>query len=128
NSVHDLLLELTLEWRGGAGEFAIEMTDGAREFRAELDFGRSEVRLIADGGDVLSHTALALSRGTPTVLVMSTFDRQLLLACNGRLLGEPLPYDRGTDSPKPLRRPVRFGVRNAAVAVDHVGLYRDVFY
>ncbi|MFO1094179.1 MAG: S26 family signal peptidase [Planctomycetaceae bacterium] len=128
NFIHDLLLELALEWRGGAGEFAIEMTDGAREFRAELDFGRGEVRLIADDNAVLAKTSWKVVRDAPMVLVMSVFDQQLLLAQDGRMVCDPIPYQRGAEPLKPLRRPVRFGVRNAAVAVSHVGLFRDVFY
>ena len=54
--IHDLLLELTLDWRGGTGEFAIEMTDGTREFRAELDFGRAKSAIVADDSETLSHS------------------------------------------------------------------------
>jgi signal peptidase I len=122
NSVCDLQLELTLEWRGGRGAFAIEMTDGSREFR------RGVVQLIADGEAVLYEGPLRVHRGAPTVLLMSTFDRQLLLAQDGQLVCEPIPYEREADPAAPLRRPVRFGVRDAAVTVAHVGLYRDVYY
>ena len=128
NPVHDLLLELTVEWRGGDGGFAVEMTDGAREFRTELDFGRREVQVLVDGDDVLFTGPLSVTRGTPIELLMSTFDQQLLLAQDGELVCDPIPYERTGDPPAPLRRPVRFGARDAAVAVTSASLYRDVYY
>jgi hypothetical protein len=128
NQVRDLQLELHLEWRSGKGEFAIEMTDGAREFRCELDLARGTARLVAEGRETLYEGPLALRRAAPSVLIMSTFDQQLLLACDGQPVCDPIPYDRGAGQPAPLRRPVRFGARDAAVAVGHVALYRDVHY
>lgn len=126
--IHDLMVELTLEWRGGSGAFAIEMTDGAREFRAEFDCGRGEVRLVADASDTLQTATFVATRDTPTVLLMSTFDRQVLLAQDGRLIGQPFPYDRGDEPPATLRRPVRFGARGANITVGQIGLYRDIHY
>ncbi|MBL8848280.1 MAG: hypothetical protein JNG89_01290 [Planctomycetaceae bacterium] len=128
NPVRDLLVELTLEWRGGSGQFALEMTDGAREFRCELDLGRGELQIVADGQETLFAGQVTIERDTPTILLMSTFDEQLLLAQDGELLCDPIPYERGDEPPAPLRRPVRFGVRDASVVVDHVGLYRDIYY
>lgn len=128
NQVHDLQLELSLEWRRGDGEFAIEMTDGVREFRCELDFGRQELRILADGHQTLYAGPVLLRRGAPAVLIMSTFDQQLLLAKDGELLCDPLPYERAQKTPVPLRRPVRFGARDAAVAVASASLYRDIYY
>lgn len=126
--IRDLLVELTLVWRGGAGEFAIEMTDGTREFRAEFDCGRGKVTLIADDSQTLQTGTFTAARNTPTVLLMSTFDRQVLLAQDGKLIGAPVPYERGDEPPAPLRRPVRFGAREADVMVEHIGLYRDIHY
>jgi len=126
--VRDLQVELTLDWRGGTGAFAIEMTDGAKEFRTEFDFGRGEARIVADDDETLATARFSPSRDTPTVLLMSTFDQQLLLAQDGKLLCDPVPYERGDETPAPLRRPVRFGARGLEVTVDHIGLYRDVYY
>jgi signal peptidase I len=126
--IHDLLVELTLEWHGGTGEFAIEMTDGAKEYRTELDFGRGEVRIVADDSETVRTTSFSPERNTPTVLLMSTFDQQVLVAQDGKLLCEPIAYERGNEPPAPLRRPVRFGARGVDLSVDHIGLYRDIYY
>lgn len=128
NPVHDLLVELTLTWRGGGGLFAIELTDGSREFRAEFDFGRNQVRIVADGDTPLHSGPFSLSRDAPAEVTFSTFDRQVLLALDGELICDPIPYERNSEPERPLRRPVRFGVRGAAVGVEQLALYRDVYY
>lgn len=128
--VRDLMIELTLQWQGGAGTFAIEMSDGSHRFRGEWDFGRGEVRLVVNGETARIGRA-DLPRGAPLVLLMSTFDGQVLLAQDGVLLCDPFPYERSEEvraAEEPRGWRVRLGAWGGDGVVDHLGLYRDVHY
>ncbi|REJ89354.1 MAG: S26 family signal peptidase [Planctomycetota bacterium] len=128
--VRDLMLELELEWKAGTGLFVMEMTDGANVFYAEFDFGRDQVRITADGVDKPLRTAPLPPqlRRRPVILIMSTFDRQILLACDDAPICEPFRYEESEDSQAALQRPVSFGGAGLDAAVNHVGLFRDVYY
>jgi hypothetical protein len=58
---------------------------------------------------------------------LSIFDKQVMIAVNGVPLIAPWPFEIPDDVPAP-RIPVRFGARGLDVRVEHVKLYRDVFY
>ncbi len=128
--VHDLMLELTLTWSGGAGVFAVEITDGSQVFDVEVDFGAAEVRVRVDDSAEPVRTAVlrSLRRSVPFQLTVSTFDRQLLVAIDDELVLEPLLLDDDLSVAAPLRRPVRFGAQGADVTAEHLVLYRDVYY
>mgnify|MGYP002622780695 CR=1 FL=1 len=128
--IRDLMLELELEWKAGTGAFVLEMTDGVHVFYAEFDFGNDQVRITADGIDEPLRVAPLPPqlRELPVTLVMSTFDRQILLACDQALVCEPFRFEEIGDSKPVLRRPVSFGGAGVDVIVDHIGLYRDVYY
>ena len=129
--IHDLMLELTLQVQQPRGEFRLALHDGCHELHCVLDFDAGEVRLTADDDPRVHRTGplpTSLLNGEPTVLTVSQFDRQLLLAANGELLFDPLLYASDSHRPPLPEHPARFGASGGSVTVSHLGLFRDVHY
>ena len=129
NPVRDVMLSARVQRESGAGEFAIQLTDGSQNFTVVFDASRREVRLLAgDGEEPVATTdwPTSLDASAATVEV-SLFDRQLIVAVNGRPLMEPWPFETPSGTPAP-RSAVRFGSRGLDVRVDQLKLYRDVYY
>jgi signal peptidase I len=128
--VRDFMLELTLERVRGRGAFAVELTDGIETFVGEFDFGAGEARLwIGEETEPRATAALPPGMLREAVTVqMSTFDRQVVLAVNEEPLFDPVELRPSPGSNEGIRRPARFGVRALDVRVDHIRLFRDVYY
>ena len=127
--VRDLMLELTLTApANSAGVFLMEMTDdGHRKFRTEIDFAAKQIRLT-QGARVLRSAPLPLDIGhEPLRVIMSLFDRQVLVAINDNEVFTPWPIPTAPTGEVP-RRALRIGAARGAVIVEHLGLYRDVYY
>lgn len=127
--VRDLLLELTVTHHNGNGEFALEMSDGAANYTCVFDFGRQEVRLYAgdEPDPVLTGTWPAGMDAGPTRLEMSLIDQQVLVAANGKPLLGPWTFSTPAETPV-SRYPARFGARGLDLTVNHLVVYRDVYY
>lgn len=129
NHVRDVMFSARVEWERGSGAFAVQMTDGSQNFTVVFDASRREVQLLAGEGDKLVETGdwpASLDKGATTIEV-SLFDKQVLVAVNGRTVMEPWPFETPAGTPAP-RSAVRFGARGLDVAVDQLRLYRDVYY
>ncbi len=129
-AVHDLMVEATVQPLGEAGEFRIRMTDGWHWFDAVFDMGGRDVKLFSDQSDKPLRSA-SLPRGVfadPTLVEMSLFDRQILLTADGEPLFPPLRYTAEKRPRKPLREPVLLGAARGDFRVEHLRLYRDVYY
>ena len=127
--VHDLMLSLALMWQRGNGAFFVELTDGVQVLAVELDLAAGELAMRVDDETepVRSASLASLSRGVPLNLSVSSFDRQILVAVEDVPIFAPLELE-GEIEEAPLRRPVRIGARGVDVAVQHIVLYRDVYY
>ncbi|MCC7420186.1 MAG: signal peptidase I [Planctomycetaceae bacterium] len=134
SSVRDLMLSSQLTVQGGEGRVLLEMSDGLGDFRLEFDLQAGEARLWAEQESkaVRSAPLPAGFIGHKTLVEMSLFDRQVLVAVDGKLLFDPyeLPQDSAEDEtlPVPARRPVRWGARDAVLRLEDLVLYRDVHY
>ncbi len=129
NPVRDVMLSARVQCEGGAGELAIQMTDGAQNFTVVFDASLREVRLFAGEDEepaVTGDWPTSLGKQAATIEV-SLFDKQVLVAIDGRPLMEPWPFETPAGTPAP-RSAVRFGARGLDVRVDQLKLYRDVYY
>lgn len=129
-AVHDLMLSLTVTWMRGNGVFRIEMTDGVEVFDVEVDLAAGELLLRVEGDPEPARAADLpdVKRGAPFTLTVSSFDRQVTIAINDAPVCAPLELTADLGEASPLRRPVRFGARGLDLSVEHVVLYRDVYY
>jgi signal peptidase I len=127
--VRDVMLALTVRQVRGDGEFAIELTDGASNFTTVFDLGRGQVRLYAgDHPEPVSQDGLPQGFGAqPTTVEMSLFDRQVLVAIDGRPVLSPWLFETADSAPPP-RYPARFGAQGLSAEVADLVLYRDVYY
>ncbi len=130
NPVRDLMLELQADCSGRTGELVLELSDGARAYQAVLDYAGQEVRLLQDDrNEPLRRVPLPGARGTGARLVQwSTFDRQLLLVLDGVPVCEPVECDTSAASAQASLQPARLGARGLHVSIDHLAIYRDVYY
>lgn len=128
--VRDLMLELQADCSGRSGELVLELSDGVRAYQAVLDFGNNEIRLQRDDAAApLRRARLPAAGGSgPRLVQWSTFDRQLLLALDGAPACAPVECDVSTDIGSGTLHPARIGARGLHVTIDHLALYRDVYY
>ncbi|HUG90100.1 MAG TPA: signal peptidase I [Planctomycetaceae bacterium] len=133
--VRDLMLAAEVHIQHGEGQFAMELTDGNGRVRLVLDAGRGRAGLfVDDAAEPVSEAALETPLvGRPVLVEMSLFDRQVLVALDGKLAlpAWTMPDDRGARLPgdhRALRQPARFGAAALNVRVDSLKLFRDVYY
>lgn len=128
--VRDVMVSLKLQVLGGEGEFAVEMSDGATNYTAVFDKGRQQARLYAGAQDEpVASTVLPAAELTagPCTIEMSLFDRQVMVAWNGKDLLGPWVFDVPESTPVP-RYPIRFGAVGLDAVVSDLVVYRDVYY
>jgi signal peptidase I len=145
NPVRDLMFSGRVSLIGGSGEFVIEMTNGAMTFSVVFDAMRREAHLyqepLAEGqswnskrsdlgptSDPVASAPWTVAPGNNGVLLeVSLFDKQVIVAIDGKPLFSPWPFEMPT-AVQPPRVPVRFGARGLDVNVSQLQLYRDVYY
>ncbi len=145
NPVRDLMISARIAIQGGSGEFVIELTNGATVFSVVFDVIRREVRLFTDPlleGMALNSPSSGLGPKSDPVasaswpnslgndggtIEVSLFDKQLLIAIDGKPLMDPWPFELPADV-QPPRIPIRFGARGVDIKVSQLKLYRDIYY
>lgn len=130
NVVHDLQVELLLTPNGRHGRFEILVSDGGDEFTLVLNFADRQLELLANGDPVPLRTApfTPLMREPQFTVSLSTFDRQVIAAVGGEPVFEPLLYGERESARRPLSRPARLIAAGGEFRVEHLSLYRDVYY
>ncbi len=136
NHVPDLMVALEITATEPTGEFAVEMTSEGRRFVCQMDFTADVIRLQEVGsGVILRDAPLPASLKTATTLVeMSLFDAQVLVAIDGKTILEPWRIDGGSpDAPSstessPAGSRIRFGVHGANLRLGAIRLFRDIHY
>ncbi len=100
--------------------------ESAAKSAAELGFGLAG---MANGDAVpVRHGHFPASlRNAAQIIEMSTFDRQVIVAVDGHELFAPWPCEQSSKR-KPLQQPVRIGAAGGEFTVQHLKLYRDVYY
>lgn len=145
NPVRDLMVSMKISVEGSAGEFVVEMTDGATVFSVVFDVIRREVQLftepLSEGMALNSQPMGIASKLEPVqsapwpkslannggMIEISLFDKQVLIAIDGKPLMDPWPFELPAGT-LPPRIPIRFGARGSKIRVNRLKLYRDVYY
>ena len=129
NLVRDFMLSAHLRLRG-TGTLALESNDGRRTLRVTIRPVDGSIT-IDEGGQNLKRGFLSAEVQDRLLqdevqLVLSNFDRQLLLALNGRVELRYLLADNS--SPVGTESPFAVGALGLDVELSELILYRDVYY
>lgn len=142
--VGDLMLEADVEVREAAGSLVLVLVEGGRHFSCTIDLTSGEASLSIAGVAEFSPKAQTTVRGPGTYrLSFANFDDQLLLWVDGDLIsfdgetayeGQRVFGQRGSILPQTSSEdlgdlaPARIGGRDASLVVNHLRLWRDIYY
>lgn len=127
--VRDLMLSLRLVKTSGPGRLLIRATDGREEFRVGIEPRQRRYEVFRNGGSAVPAAAGELpSLGGGTTLEVSLFDRQFLLAFDGRTVAT-IGYGPSPPPQQPTSRPFAIESQGGLGAeVRDLRVYRDVYY
>jgi signal peptidase I len=132
--VGDLALECELKVVGNSGLALFDLIEGGRHFSCAIDAATGKAQLSISGQEAFgTPTAETAVDGPGSYRVMfANVDDELRLWINGRVVEfdrptsfDPLGNTRPTEEDL---APARIGSRGAAIAVDHLKIYRDIYY
>ena len=151
--VTDLALSFRLVETFGSGSLVIRAHDGYGEFQVWIDAGTDDYRVSYNDRPVLAASGKLPARRDGLRCEVSLFDRQLLLAFDGRTavawayepkspVGRPFQADKdGLERPSydsdGLERPsygliptqpLAIGAKGLGVVIENLRVYRDVYY
>ena len=133
--VGDLTLQCTLEVEGATGEAVFELVEGGRTMQCRIDAATGTARLSIGGLDTYTPEASTTVRGPGSYEVrFANVDDQLVLWVDGDVVefGTPTtyPYEAVANlQPQPADlSPVGIASRGAALQIDHLKVFRDVYY
>lgn len=134
NDVRDFLLAARVRLAGNGALF-LRANDGRETFQVEIETSSGRLSLQRDSHDVPIAQADALAGQLPAAasvagaheIILSTFDRRLLLAIDGRT---ELTYDYEPNAVamRPISRPVAIGIAGPEIEIDRLQVFRDVYY
>ena len=129
-AVRDLTIAAEVRIEAGDGEFALEMTDGDGVYQFTIDVAAGEMRLGPAGERPPVHKVPLPDglTGCEVLVEMSIADRQVIVALDSEPIFPPWLIGPPPEDAHPPRKPVRLGARGLRVRVDHLRLYRDVYY
>lgn len=131
--VGDLMLESDVEVTSAQGEILLDLVKGGRHFTATIDVATGEATLGIEGIEDFAPRTQTSVRGPGTYkLGFSNIDDELILWLNG----SPIPFDQPTTytSSGPTipttedLAPAGVGSRGAAIAIEGLRIYRDIYY
>jgi hypothetical protein len=128
--VHDLMVEVTVTRLNRTGQFHIRIHDGWHWFDADFDFEKQLIQLTCDEAEKpLASAAIPQDCfASPTRIELSLFDRQVLLALDGHEPFPPVRYAAEAGPRELTREPALLGATGTHLRVEHLRLYRDVYY
>jgi signal peptidase I len=126
NDVTDVMLEARLRLAGN-GELYLRAMDGRATFQLRIQSASGRATLERNGQEVQTAQIDARLIDRPVEIVLSTFDRRLLFAIDGR---RQLIFDddRSSAPPKPVSRPFAIAANRLAIAIERLRVLRDVYY
>jgi signal peptidase I len=126
--VCDLMLAFRLIRTFGSGQLSLRANDGRDEFHVRIDPGLSRYEVLRDGRTLMTSARGELPDCSNGIRVeLSLFDRQLLLAFDGRPAFVH-PYDSPGPERKPSPRPLAIGAQGLGVELGDLRVFRDVYY
>jgi len=135
NWVGDLMLECQVTLAKAEGEFWLELVKGADHFQARCQLDTGQCTIYRRGADgklrELASRPTPLNQAGSFRLRFANFDERLTLWVN-----DHLPFSDGIEYASPATRgpaaddlqPVAIGSKGAAVRVQHLQLWRDIYY
>ena len=138
--VGDLAVECSLEVQSQSGTVVLELVKAGHRFHCAIDVATGKATLSISGLDSFRPTAATSIRGPGASRVMlANVDDQLTLWVKGSgawsrecvaQFDAPTTYSLpGSDRPQPADLvPVAVGSRGAALRVDHLRIFRDIYY
>jgi signal peptidase I len=136
NLVGDLMLEAKLKCGADLCGLTVRIDSGGDRFGISLPIGGAGAVEVRRSGRLLPSLrarpeGLAVLRAATTQsihLEASVMDRRVQVAVDGVLLFDPLDYDDPSGFPYASESPVALGVREGALIVSDLKVYRDVHY
>jgi len=129
HEVTDLMLVFRLVETFGRGELIVRITDGRDEFQVRILPEKGCFRVRKNGRSIPAGTGELPPLDGDTVVEVSLFDRQFVLAFDGRPAMPAWPYD---PSDRPVRytsRPLAIGSKGGlGIVIRDLRVYRDVYY
>jgi signal peptidase I len=142
--VSDLMLEANVKIESAKGELLLDLVEAGQHFTGRVDLSSGEAKLSAENAPDFAPKAKTSLTGTGEHRVaFSNFDDQLLLWVDGKVVefDGTTAYDtdrvfgnrqdmRPHTSDKDLGdlAPVGIGARGAKLVVNHLQVWRDIYY
>jgi len=133
NWVGDLAVECELTFESNEGEAILELVEGGVVFQCRLDpaSGRATM-LIPERPEFEAMADVDISAGETHDVFFSNIDNELRLWIDNHPVEfeQPAayePFENGTPTEEDLS-PVRLGSEGVGLAVDHLRVYRDIYY
>jgi len=124
NVLHDVMLSCWVRL-AGAGDLALTANHGNYPVEVLIS-ARSHSMSVKINGQVLTQMQIPLPVSLPRKVEFSLYDRQCLLAIDGRtLVNLPLP---ARPQREPGSCPFRIGAKDVRVWVSQLRIYRDTYY
>jgi signal peptidase I len=122
----DLLLSFRLTELSGSGQLVLLATDGREEFRVRIEPAAGRYYVWQGGKPVPGGTGKFPPLHSGITVEISLFDQQFLLALDGQTVAER-PHDPRHPI-RPTARPFAIGAKGLGVVLEHLRVYRDVYY
>jgi signal peptidase I len=136
NWVHDLMIECDVVVAEPAGEMTLELVVGVDKHQAVFDLatGNCTLRVLRDGKMVKeSSVGTSLKKAGKFHLRFSNFDERLTLwVDSSRPFGDGMEFPGQAEEQRGPRvadlRPAGIGAKNATLKIQHLQLWRDIYY
>jgi signal peptidase I len=125
--VPDVQLSLRVAATSGPGLFWLRATDGREEFLTRIDPAEGSYAVLYSGHPNAGAAGRLPSPLAGSLIEMSLFDQQFLLAVNGQAIAT-LPWERPEGMPPPCVAPLGVGVQGLGIVLENLKVYRDVYY
>ena len=113
--------------RRGAGQLQIHASDGRERFEATISPQTGTTVLSLNGEQVARSEAAVWPQETPLRVVLSMFDRKVLLARDDEVLIDT-PFTQSDRPYQPTSRPLAIGCRGLHAQISQLRVDRDVYY
>ena len=133
NWVGDLAVECRVTVRSPSGTLMLELIKGGRNFTCRIDAATGAARLVIDSLAAFRPTAKTPIRGPGIYRIMfSNVDEELRLWVDGKLIAfdgpTAYPHSNNIQPQAADLSPVGIGAHGAALEVEHVKIFRDLYY
>jgi signal peptidase I len=131
NLIRDIMLTAKIEHKNNEGQITIELSDGAKQYQCTLDMKEKRATLtsVSDHSILDSVPMDDFTLNGQFQFEYSLFDRQIIIAVNGRELFSPISLpllEKHNSAPK--ARPIRISASGSIWKISQLTIHRDVYY